>query len=45
MSLVLRKPIFGVSDQGQHKRDSTATKDGKRLEILDLGSRGIELSI
>ena len=41
MSLVVRKPVFGVSDQVPHKPGCTATKDGQRLEILDLGSRGI----
>ena len=28
MSLVLRKPVFGVSDQVPHKRGCTATEDG-----------------
>ena len=28
MSLVLRKPVFGVSDQVQHKPGCTATEDG-----------------
>ena len=28
MSLVLRKPVFGVSDQVPHKPGCTATKDG-----------------
>ena len=37
MSLVVRKPVFGVSDQVQHKPGYTTTEDGKRLEILDLG--------
>ena len=41
MSLVVRKPIFGVSDQVRHVPGCTATEDGKRLEILYLGSRGI----
>ena len=44
MSLV-RKPVFGVSDQVQHKSGCTGTEDGKRLEISVLGSRGIVLSI
>ena len=30
-----------VSDLVQHKPGCTATEDGKRLEILDLESRGI----
>ena len=28
MSLVMRKPIFGVSDQVRHKQGRTATEDG-----------------
>ena len=28
MSLVVRKPVFGVSDQVRHKPDCTATEDG-----------------
>ena len=28
MSLVVRKPVFGVSDQVRHKPGCTATKDG-----------------
>ena len=32
MSLVLRKPVFGVSDQVQHKQGCTVTEDGWRLE-------------
>ena len=34
-----------VSDQVRHKPGCTTTEDGKRLEISDLGSRGIVLSI
>ena len=45
MSLVLRKPVFGVSDQVPHKPGCTATEDGGRLEILDLGRREILLSV
>ena len=41
MSLVLRKPVFRVSNQVRHKRGSAVTKDGYRLEISDLESRGI----
>ena len=44
LSLVVRKPVFRVSDQVRHKPGCTATEDGKRLEISDLGSRGIVLS-
>ena len=36
----MRKPAFGVSDNFRHKPGYTATEDGKRLKILDLGSRG-----
>ena len=39
----MRKPVFGVSDQVRHKPGYTATEDCKRVEILDLGSRGIVL--
>ena len=45
MSLVLRKPVFGVSDQVLHKPGCTATEDGWKLEISDLGSKGIVLSL
>ena len=45
MRLVVRNPVFGVSDQVQHKQGCTATEGGERLEILDLGSRGIVLSV
>ena len=45
MSLVVRKPVFGVSDQVRHKPGCTATEDGQRLEISDLGNRGIVLSM
>ena len=45
MSLVPRKPVFGVSDQVPHKPGCTATEDGYRLEISDLGRRGILLSM
>ena len=38
------KTVFGVSDQVRHKPGYTTKEDDKRLEILDLGSRGIELS-
>ena len=44
MSLVVRKPVFGVSDQVQHKPGCTTTEDSESLEISDLGSRGIVLS-
>ena len=34
-----------VSEQVRHKLACTVTEDGKRLEILDLESRGIVLSM
>ena len=45
LSLVMRKPVFGVSDQVQYKPGCTATEDGYRLEISNLESRGIVLSV
>ena len=45
LSLVVRKPVFGVSDQVRHKPGCTATEDGKRLDILYIDSRGIVLSM
>ena len=37
--------VFGESDQVRHKPGCTATEYGKRLEILDLGSNGVMLSM
>ena len=45
MSLVVRKPVFGVSDQVPHKPGCTATEDEYWLEISDLERRGIVLSV
>ena len=45
MSLVVRKLVFGVSDQVQHKPSCTPTEDDLRLEISDLDRRGIALSM
>ena len=45
MGLVVRKPVFGFSDLVRHKPGCTATEDGYRLEISDLGSRGIVVSV
>ena len=45
MSSDARKPVFGVSDQVRHKYGCTATEDGYRLEISDLGSRRNVLSV
>ena len=39
----MRKPVFGASDQVPHKPGCTTTEDGLRLEISNLGSRGIVL--
>ena len=43
MNSVVRKSLFRVSDQSQHKPGCTAIEDGWRLEILDLESRAIVL--
>ena len=40
-----RKLVFGVSDHVRHKPVCAATKDGYKLEILDLRRRGIVLSM
>ena len=45
MSLIMRQPVLGVSDQVSHKLGCTATEDDQRLEMLDLGSGGITLSM
>ena len=34
-----------VSEQVRHKQSCTSTEDGWGLEILDLGSRGIVVSV
>ena len=44
MSLVLRKPVFGVFDLVRHEPGCAVIDDGLSLEILDLESRGIILS-
>ena len=41
----MTKPVFGVSDRVQHKPGFTTTEDGKGLEVSDLESRGIVLSM
>ena len=38
---VMRKPVFGIFDQGRHIPGCTASEDDKRLELSDLGCRGI----
>ena len=47
MSCVMRKTVFGISDQVQHKLGCTTTEDSERLEIsyLHLGSREFVLSM
>ena len=37
----MRKLVFRVSNQVQHKPGCIATEDGERLEISDLGIRGV----
>ena len=44
MSLVTRKPVFGVSDEVRFKPACAATETIKSREILDLASIGITLS-
>ena len=44
-SLVVRKPVFGVSDQVPLKPGCTIIQYGYRFELPDLGSRGIVLSV
>ena len=39
MTLVTRKPVFGVCDQGRLKPVYAATEASKRLEILDIETR------
>ena len=45
MYLVREKQNNMGSDQVRHKPACTVTEDGERLEILDLESRGIVLSV
>ena len=45
MSLCMRKPTIPISDHLWRKPACTVTDAGKRLEILDLESRGTVLSI
>ena len=44
MSLVTRKPVFGVCDHGRLKPACEATETRQRLEILDIETWGIILS-
>ena len=45
LSLVVRNPVFGVSDQIRQKPDCTIKEDGYMLEISGIESRGIVLSV
>ena len=45
LSLVVRKRVFGVSDLVRHKPGCTVTEKSKRIEMSDLGSSGIVLSM
>ena len=45
MSCIVRKSVFGVSKLFLKQRGCTTTEDGQKPEILDLGSRGILLSL
>ena len=44
VSLVVRKPVLGVSNLVRHKPGCT-TEDGQRLEMLYLENRGIVLAM
>ena len=41
----MRKPVFGSFDLVPHKLSCTVIENGLKLEILDLGSREIALSL
>ena len=41
MSHITRKPVIWFFDHVRHKSGYTTSEDGMRLEILDLGIRGI----
>ena len=41
----MRKPVFGVSDLVRHKPGCAVTADGQGLEISDLESGGIVVSV
>ena len=41
----MRKPVLGVSNQVQHNHGCTTIEDSQRLEISDLGRRGILPSV
>ena len=41
----MRKPVLGDYNMIRHKLGCTAAEDGYMLEISDLGSRGLVLSM
>ena len=41
----MRKPVFGGSERVRHKPACSATEDGKRFEISDLGRKEIVSSM
>ena len=43
LSLIARKPVFGVSDLVRYKPGCATSEYGLRIEISDLGSRRIVL--
>ena len=45
ISLVVRNPVFCLSDLFRHKPGCTATEDSQSLEISDLGSRWVGLRL
>ena len=45
LSLAVRKPVFGVSDNVRHKPGYTTTEDDWRIEISYLVSRGTVISV
>ena len=45
LTCIMGKPVFGVSNEVQHKLGYTTTDNGWRLDISDLGRRGMVLSM
>ena len=44
LSLIPRKPVFGIFDQARHTLTCSATEASQSLQTLDIGSIGIRLS-
>ena len=44
LTLVTRKPVFGICDEARHKPACAATEARQRLEISEIDTRGIILS-